>query len=107
MLILVLALNKNIKYVMYDCLERKYLPALITRVIMGNLTYFIATMSIQHLPLLIVNIIGNTTPLVTALMAFFILGEVISRKEFLCLCLAFTGIIILFYDTTDSNTKNK
>lgn len=92
---------------MYDNVERKYIPAMITRVIMGNVTYTIITISIQQLPLTVVNIVANTQPLMTALLGCLILGEKIRFAQVCCLLLAFTGIFIFFSDAANKKASGK
>lgn len=60
MVLLAILINKDAKYILYGCIERKYVPALIMRVVMGNLNYFLMMISLKYLPLLITTIVVNS-----------------------------------------------
>jgi len=60
LIFLAVIINKQAKYVLYDCIESKLVVPLIIRVIMGNITFFMIMYSLKNLPLLIINIVMNT-----------------------------------------------
>jgi drug/metabolite transporter (DMT)-like permease len=64
---------------MYDCVEKEHIPSLITRIITGNLTYIFTQVSLQNLPLIIVNIVANTAQLMIPLFGFIILDEKLTK----------------------------
>ena len=76
------------------------------------LTFIFLFNAIRYLPLVEVSLITNTTPLVTALLAYFILGETLSLIEKLCLLISFGGVALLIIekdysssDTTEEATS--
>jgi drug/metabolite transporter (DMT)-like permease len=47
------------------------------------------------LPLVLVSIVANTLPLVTAVLAYMILGEHLIGFEKICIILSFAGVAIM------------
>jgi drug/metabolite transporter (DMT)-like permease len=50
---------------------------------------------VKSLPLVLVGIVANMIPLVTAVLGFFILGERLNRFEKVCILLSFAGVAIM------------
>ena len=106
-MLLAILINKDAKYILYGCIDRKYIPSLIMRVIMGNLTFFLMTISLKYLPLLITSIVVNSSNLMTVLLGAMILGERITKAEMACLSVAFVGVYVLFSEKTSNKQRDQ
>jgi len=96
-LMLLVYLNKNIKFIMVDDVDKKSMPALAIRTITGNFAIFVNFMSAKYFPLTLVAMIINAAPLVTMLLAGPILGEKVTLSAWISLFSAFIaiGLVIL------------
>ena len=67
--------NRRAKYVMWDSIQRDQWYPLMARTIQGNFTNMINFTSIKFFTLTLVAVVNNFAPLLTVLLAFFVLGE--------------------------------
>jgi len=72
---LLVYLNKQIKFIMYDSVDAASVPPLATRVITGNFAIFVNFMSVKFFKLTMVAMVINCAPLVTLFLAGPILKE--------------------------------
>lgn len=107
LVLLAILINKDVKYILYGCIDRKYIPSLIMRVFMGNLTFFLMTISLKYLPLLVTSIVVNSANLMTVLLGAMILGERITKAEMACLFVAFLGVYVLFSEKTSNKGRDQ
>ena len=82
---------------MWDSVPSKYVPTLIIRVSQSILSMFCIYQAIKALPLIIVNLVTNTMPLITVVLGHFVLHESISRLEKISLFVAFAGVTTLLF----------
>ena len=95
MILLSLIFNKDLKVYLYDKLERKYLLQLSIRVIMGVMTLVCVYISIKALPLVMVGVVMNLSPLLTVVMSYFIFKKGLTRFDTGALIASFTGVILM------------
>ena len=62
--------------------------------------------SIKYLPISIVSLVMNTTPLIVALFGFIILHEHLTKGQMVCLLIAFLGVSAFFITKAPSGNKN-
>ena len=81
--------------------EKKYLPSLIAfSISMGVMVYVFMTLALYHSTIISPVIVGSQLAIPFGILASAImLGENISPKKWLLIFSAFTGIIIIFFDS--------
>lgn len=92
---LLVYLNKRIKYIMYDSVDVASVPPLATRVITGNFAIFVNFMSVKFFKLTMVAMVINCAPFVTLFLAGPILGEKVTSGQVISLFVAFGGITLM------------
>jgi drug/metabolite transporter (DMT)-like permease len=100
-------LNKKAKNVLFESVPRRLIPVLFIRVIQGILTAYCVFKAVQNLPLVLVSLIGNTQPIVTAFLGFLILKERITIVQVLCLGIAFYGVYTIVIAEDEGVGANK
>lgn len=88
-------LNKDIKYVMYDSINRDNVGALIFRTVQGNLSITIQFMCVKYFSLTTVGVTQNLAPLITVVLAYYILSEKLAFFQIAALIISFAGILIV------------
>jgi len=68
-------LNKNLKFALYDSIDRENIPSLIIRMLQGCITLFLSFYIIQYYSLTTVAIFRNVAPLLVVVFAYFLLKE--------------------------------
>ena len=79
--IFLLIMNVNIKYYLYTSIERKHVPSLVIRVLMGVGILACVYTSVKYLPLIICALFQNLAPLVTALFSYLFLKKGLDRLD--------------------------
>jgi drug/metabolite transporter (DMT)-like permease len=100
---MLLLLNVNFKHLAFDSIQKKHMNVLCFRVFASAFTVYCTTYSVKNLPLVLIGIVRNMTPLFTAFFSYFLLKEGISKIEILCLLLAFSGVYIVISGNTTIN----
>lgn len=104
-LFLAILINKQAKWILWDCVPRELVSSLIIRILLGNANFYLVMMALKHLPVVVVTVVGNTAPLLTVIFGGVFLGEKITKIEVMCLCIAFSGVYVLL--TSDKNEKTE
>ena len=89
----VIWVNKELKSAVWDGVDRKSVPPLIFRSIQGTATNIINYSVTKFLPLTLIAIVNNMGPLVTVVLAFFILKERIKTFEIVMILLTVGGVL--------------
>ena len=87
--------NRNIKYVCYDSIEAGQWRSLWMRTIQGQMTIFINFTAIKFFTLTLVAVVNNFAPLITVVMAYFILNENLKTYKLVQLFVAFGGALLM------------
>ena len=85
--------NKNLKKAVWDGVDKKSSGPLIYRSVQGSITNIINYSVTKYLPLTIIAIVNNMSPVMTVILAFFILKEKIKRFEMVMLFLTVAGVL--------------
>jgi drug/metabolite transporter (DMT)-like permease len=93
--LLVTILNNKLKEYLYDKIDPKLKWKLTTRVILGVLVIVCIYTSVKSLPLVIVGVVTNLSPLFTALLSLIILKKAITKVDSFALVVSFVGVVIL------------
>ena len=64
MVLVVLALNKNLKFVMWDNVKKENIGPLLFRVIQGNLTIYIQFAGVKFFTLVTIGVISQLVPFI-------------------------------------------
>ena len=78
---------------MWDGVDRQSAGPLIFRSIQGSCTNIINYSVTKYLPLTLIAIVNNMGPLVTVILAYFLLKERIKRTEIIILILTVGGVV--------------
>ena len=89
--------NRNLKAVMWDDIGRDQWWPLWARTIQGMFTIYINFTSIKFFTLTLVAVVNNFAPLITVVLAFFILSEKLKVFKFVQLFVAFGGAIMMIF----------
>lgn len=65
------------------------------RSFLGLITYTTLLMGVMLLPIFLANIVLNTAPFWTSLLAYVVLGEEVKKVEIICMIGCFVGVIVL------------
>jgi drug/metabolite transporter (DMT)-like permease len=84
----------NKKHLLND-LPNEHRKIVLFRCILGLLGFTSIVYSIDNLPLFIVTTVFNTTPFWTGLIAFYFLGDTVSKFEIFFMAGSFTGVVAL------------
>ena len=100
--------NKGLKAAVWDGVDRASSGPLIFRSLQGFISSAISFSAAACIPLTMISIINNMSPLVTLILAFFILKERIKFFEVLMIVLLVSSVIvvILFSDDHDMDTSS-
>jgi drug/metabolite transporter (DMT)-like permease len=104
-IMLIIYLNKQIKYIMYNSIDAASVPPLATRVITGNIAIFVNFMAVKFFKLTMVAMVINCAPFVSIFLAGPILGEKITLEGFLSLLFAFAGISLMILGSEGTETR--
>ena len=101
--------NKRLKYVMYDNVEKGLVKSLCTKVIQNNIGVSSALIALKYLSLTTVSMVFNCTPFLVLVAAYFVLGERTRFTEFLATFIAVVGATLLIFgaDPKDQENDNK
>ncbi len=94
-------MNKNFKYYMYDCLDRKLLPLFFTRIGLQIMIMVSVYTAVKGLPPVYVALSSNFSPLFTALLSYVMIKVPITRLDIQVLIISFIGVGILISGTPD------
>ena len=98
-------MNRNIKKIL--TVPRKHIFSLVTRVFYSVLGLILVYYGIKYLPLVIVALVNNLTPLATAIMSFYILKVKLSPLDAIVLLVSFIGIVVLITGSVKSNESSE
>ena len=90
-----LIVNKDLKPAVWDGVDRKSVGPLIFRSLQGTCTNVINYSVTKFLPLTMICIVNNMGPLVTVVLAFFLLKELIRCFEILMIVLTVAGVMVV------------
>lgn len=93
--ILLLYVNVSFKKVMYDDLDRESMPCLAFRIFECVVSATIFNTCLKLLPVSTVAVMVKTTPMLVFVIAYFVLGEHVTRMDTFSLLLGLSGTIIL------------
>lgn len=87
--------NKELKGAVWDGVDRKSVTPLIFRSIQGTATNIINYSVTKYLPLTLIAIVNNMSPLICLVLAFLILKEKIKKFEILMITLTVCGVVVV------------
>ncbi len=88
-------MNRSSKSYLVDKVQKDMITPLIIRVMTGVLSFLCLYYAIKYLPIFLVSLILNTSPIFTSLLAFIFLRERVSKAEIFSLLMAFFGVYLL------------
>jgi len=96
---MVLKVNTKLKQVCYDSIGEGMWYPLWARVIQGNATIFINYTSVKFFSLTLIAVVNNFAPLITVVLAYYILSERLNRFKILQLGVALGGATLMIVFT--------
>ena len=100
--IMLFILNINFWNIMYTSVTPGNRLNLFLRVTVINVALYCILTAIQSLPLVMVVLVKNLSPLLTAVAAYVILKEKITRLDVFILLASFLGVILLITGTQNT-----
>jgi drug/metabolite transporter (DMT)-like permease len=94
-LINLLSVNRNLKYVMWDNIERSNWPSLLLRVSQQNVCLFVTFFALKSFPLTTVAITNNMASFTVVIFGYLFLAERLTRLQTASLLVAFTGVVLM------------
>lgn len=88
-------MNVRTKHILITSVESRHFKNLFMRCALGIVTYFGAFYSLKYLPLILASSVMSLTPVVTAILSYFILKEIINRFECMVLIVSLAGVIVM------------
>jgi len=108
LVLLILLINFNFKKIMVDSVKKNDYPYLTFRTLSSTLTQVINTFASKYIPLTIIGVTNNLSPLCTVVLAYIFLGERLKMLEIVFLGLLAAGIFtIVLGASKTSNPKEK
>jgi len=103
----VIYVNKNLKKAVWDDVDRKSAGPLIFRSIQGSATNIINYSVTKYLPLTIIAIVNNMGPMLTVILAYFILKERLRLFDVVMLVLTIGGVLlVVIYEQPDEESQS-
>ena len=98
--------NKELKKAIWDDIDLKSSPPLIFRSLQGCYDDFISFTATAVIPLTMISIINNLSPLTTVVLAYYVLKERIRAFEIFIIILTVVGIfdVVIFADSDSSSS---
>ena len=97
-MIFIVILNIDFKKVVYDSIPRDQYCNLAYRSIQGILTFFCTFEAIKYLPLVLVAIVVNMSPICIAIFGYFWLHESLHKFDIFQLILSFAAVVIIIVE---------
>jgi drug/metabolite transporter (DMT)-like permease len=94
-LLLGIIFGNKLKEYLYDNIDKKLKWQLALRVTLAVLLLVSLYTSVKSLPLVLVGVVTNLSPLLTAVLSFFILKKALSTVEAVALVASFAGVVLL------------
>ena len=88
------SVNKNLKKDTWDCVTRDGVGSLIGKTFTGTTTNIINYMLPKYLPLTLISVVNNMSPVIVVTLAYLILKETLKKFEWLMLAFTIGGIIV-------------
>eukprot|EP00347_Sterkiella_histriomuscorum_P002354 403368478 len=90
---------------MYTSIPKSSYSNLFVRVIQGLFSFSFIYYALRYLPLVFVSMIMNLSPITTAIMSYFMLGERLSKLDIWILIISFVGVIFLILGSQDASSE--
>ena len=100
---MIIAVNKNLKKVAYDCVTKKTYKPLIVRVLSHTISTSVNFISVKYFTLTQTAIVIQISPLLIVVLASIFLGEKMSFSQLILLLVTFCGVILMIVGGTEEN----
>jgi drug/metabolite transporter (DMT)-like permease len=97
--------NKNLKKTMIDSVNRTNIVPLAVRVVQANFSVTVNFTSVKYFTLTQTAIVNQTSPLITTVLAMFILNEQLIKSNVVVLLVAFCGVIMMIAGKPDASVQ--
>lgn len=94
-LLLVMGLNKNLKYVMYDSFPTNLKTKMFLRILMGCFAILTMNFAVKYFPLSVIGVLINLNPLLTMLLGWAVLKEKVTSLDIVCIFLVFSSVLMM------------
>ena len=92
--LLIGSVNVNLKRDTWDCVTKDGVGSLIGKTFTGTTTNIIGYALPKYLPLTLISVVNNLSPIIVVTLAYLILKERLKKFEWLMLALTITGIFV-------------
>ncbi len=94
-ILLIMLFGDKLKEYIYDNFDKKIKWQLALRVTLGVLLLVSIYTSVKSLPLVLVGVVTNLSPLLTAVLSYFILKKALTTVDAIALVASFAGVVLL------------
>lgn len=98
-------MNVRVKHILWDSVPPNKGAAIMGRIVQRIILMFTLLYSIKELPVGIVSLVTQTSPLFVALLGYILLREKITMTELACLVMAFTGVTTFLVNPKASSAR--
>ena len=92
---MLITVNRNLKYVVWDSISGGQWGPLIGRTLQGNITILINFTSVKFYTLTLIAVVNNFSPLITTLLAVMFLKESLTAAVLAALFVSFLGALVM------------
>jgi drug/metabolite transporter (DMT)-like permease len=104
-LIQLLWLNNKTKHYMIDCVTRKNMVPIVVRMTQVSVSILVSYTAVKYFQLTTVTMVQQLSPMVTVIMAYFILGETLKGKQIGVLFFAFFSVCLVVLGGTEQDRQ--
>lgn len=80
---------------MFESVDRKNIAPVAIRTFQNSFSLLVITYALRYFPLTTVSMVGNLSPLLTVVLAYFILDESLTVEKAIQLVLAFIAVTMM------------
>jgi drug/metabolite transporter (DMT)-like permease len=88
-------LGFELKFYMFESVNKDNVKPIAIRTFQNSFSLLVITYALKYFPLTIVSMVGNLSPLLTVVLAYFILGESLTVEKAVQLVLAFVAVTMM------------
>jgi len=99
-------MNVRTHHIMWRAVPSHSFGNLILRCTQGLLSFLCIYYSLKHLPLVVVSLVTNLSPITIAILSYLVLKERLARIDVVILVVSFAGVIILILGSVKESRES-
>jgi drug/metabolite transporter (DMT)-like permease len=102
----VIELNTSFKKTLWDCVENKFWGPIVFKSIFGAIASATELITLDYLPISLVEIVYNTSPVYATIISMTCIKEHVSRLDVINVVISFIGMVFITYGETSSSDQS-